>query len=53
MSDEPDRGEGAEEAQQPRAHPLRRIGEDWAATATGLALLLLSLAGAIPAGIVP
>ncbi|MBB5113947.1 hypothetical protein AB0K27_29810 [Micromonospora echinospora] len=29
------------------------FNEDWAATALGLALLLLVLAGAIPAGLVP
>ncbi|MCO1617437.1 hypothetical protein ACGFKZ_22600 [Micromonospora tulbaghiae] len=29
------------------------FSEDWAATVLGLALLLLVLAGAIPAGLVP
>ncbi|MFC7328455.1 hypothetical protein [Marinactinospora rubrisoli] len=30
-----------------------RINEDWAATITGLALLVLALLGAIPAWLVP
>ncbi|MET9711858.1 hypothetical protein ACFW3Z_06025 [Nocardiopsis alba] len=30
-----------------------RIGEDWAATLTGLVLLGLALAGVIPAGLIP
>ncbi len=40
----------------PRSAPVRpgpRLSEDWAATVIGLALLLLSLAGVIPVGLVP
>ncbi|MFY7069309.1 hypothetical protein ACOQFV_25920 [Nocardiopsis changdeensis] len=33
--------------------PRRRLGEDWAATITGLVLLGLALVGAIPAGLIP
>ncbi|MBQ1046062.1 hypothetical protein ACIODS_15245 [Micromonospora chalcea] len=34
-------------------HSRLALNEDWAATILGLALLLLVLAGAIPAGLVP
>ncbi|MEU0487824.1 hypothetical protein ABZ249_01250 [Nocardiopsis sp. NPDC006139] len=33
--------------------PRRSLGEDWAATVTGLVLLGLALVGAIPAGLIP
>lgn len=33
--------------------PRWRLGEDWAATITGLVLLGLALVGIIPAGLIP
>lgn len=40
----------------PESAPARsgfRLGEDWAATITGLVLLGLALVGVIPAGLIP
>jgi len=42
-----------EGAASPDARPRRRLSEDWIATALGLALLALVLAGVLTDGLVP
>ncbi|GAA0988057.1 MULTISPECIES: hypothetical protein [Nocardiopsidaceae] len=51
MSETPTTPASTPEPAPPR--PRWRIGEDWAATVTGLVLLGLALLGVIPAGLVP
>ncbi|MFC3998196.1 hypothetical protein ACFOVU_19885 [Nocardiopsis sediminis] len=46
-------GSGPEAAPKKRRAVPHGIGEDWAATIVGLVLLLVSLVGVIPEGLVP